>query len=167
LRIFRVLTLNIFLSLLAILLMFSLFQLDVYWPSILPGWLVPLALRLFILGGALIIWAAFTLLRHAGSSGAPGDPTHRLVAVGPYRWTRNPIYAGDVLLVFGVAFFTRSPSALVIAILLPVLLHWYVCRIEEPKTEARLGDAYREYKQNVPRWFPKLRKIDKQTKHGK
>jgi protein-S-isoprenylcysteine O-methyltransferase Ste14 len=117
----RVQTLIFFLGLLAIFIMSGAFQLDEYWPFILPGW---------------------------------------LVAVGPYRWTRNPIYTGDVLLVFGVAFFTRSPSALVIAILLLPLLHWYVCRIEEPRAKARLGDAFREYKQSVPRWFPKLRKID-------
>jgi protein-S-isoprenylcysteine O-methyltransferase Ste14 len=117
----RALPLNFFLSLLAMIIMSGAYQLDEYWPFILPGW---------------------------------------LVAVGPYRWARNPIYAGDVLLVFGVAFFTRSPSALVIAILLLPLLHWYVWKIEEPRAKARLGDAFREYKQSVPGWFPKLRKID-------
>jgi len=157
-RYLRVGVLNLFLSLLIIGIFYGLFQLDALWPSMLSVYLVQFALDLFVLGGTLILWAEYTLIRYAGSSGAPGDPTENLVVSGPYDLTRNPIYIGAILLVFGVAFYTRSPSTLVFALVLPLVAHLYVCKIEEPHTEARLGETYREYKQRVPRWFFRLRK---------
>jgi protein-S-isoprenylcysteine O-methyltransferase Ste14 len=153
-----ILTLNILLSLLAILLVLGLLELDQYWPSPLPVWLEPFAWPLFVPGSALILWAAATLVKYAGSSGAPGDPTKKLVTTGPYRWMRNPIYAGDALLVLGVAFFTRSPTLLTASVILLPLLDLVVRKVEEPRTEQRLGNAYREYQQRVPRWIPRCPK---------
>jgi protein-S-isoprenylcysteine O-methyltransferase Ste14 len=152
----RVGGLNFILSLLVLLVFYGLFQLDSLLPFELPTWLAPFAWDLFLLGGVLVLWAEYTLIRYAGSSGAPGDPTRCLVESGPYDLTRNPIYIGVILLVFGVAFFTHSPSTLVFALVLPLLASLYVRKVEEPGTEARFGEDYREYKQRIPRWFLKL-----------
>lgn len=146
---------NIFFSLLALVVMYALFQLDALWAFALPGWLVPLAWPLLLAGSGLIFWAAVTLNRQGGASGAPGDPTKYLVDGGPYRWIRNPIYAGDILLVFGLAFFNSSPSVLVAALALPIVVDLYVRKIEEPRTAERLGKPYLDYLQEVPRWFPR------------
>jgi protein-S-isoprenylcysteine O-methyltransferase Ste14 len=113
----------------------------------------------FVPSSILIFGAAVTLAKYSGTSGAPRYPTKKLVTPGPYDWLRNPIYARDVLLVFGVAFFTRSPTLLIISFLLLPILDLYVRHVEEPRTEKRLGDAYREYKQRVPRWIPRLKEM--------
>jgi protein-S-isoprenylcysteine O-methyltransferase Ste14 len=105
-------------------------------------------------GAALILWAAYTLLRHSGSTGAPGDPTRRLVTAGPYRWTRNPIYLGDGLLILGMAFFGRSPSLLLLDLVYLAGIDGYVRRVEEPAVERRFGRAYLAYRKDVPRWIP-------------
>jgi protein-S-isoprenylcysteine O-methyltransferase Ste14 len=156
---YRIIALNIFLSLLAIFSVVLLLEMDALWPALLPGWVRPIAWILFVPGSALIIWAAVTLAKHSGASGAPGDPTKKLVTTGPYRWMRNPIYAGDALLVFGVAFFTHSPTLLIVAFLLLPCMDLFVRRVEEPHTEQRFGDAYREYQQRIPRWIPKQKML--------
>jgi protein-S-isoprenylcysteine O-methyltransferase Ste14 len=157
-RVLRILALNIFLSLLAILLVARLIKVGQLWFQPLPTWLELVAWPLFMIGSILIIWASVTLAKKSGASGAPGDPNQKLVDSGPYRWLRNPIYAGDVLLVFGVAFFTRSLTLLAAACLIPFFLDRYVRRIEEPRLLQRLGEPYAEYSQRVSRWIPKRTK---------
>jgi len=154
-KILRVLALNFVLSLLVILLVAGLLWLDRLWPALLPAWAETAAIPLFVLGSAMIVWAVITLFQHSGTSGAPGDPTTLLVTSGPYRWMRNPIYAGDVILVFGVAWFTRSPTLLLATFLLLPFLDLFVRKVEEPRTAQRLGEAYTEYLRHVPRWFPR------------
>ena len=108
----------------------------------------------FVVGTFLITYAVYVLFRYSGASGVPGDPTKRIVEIGPYQWMRNPIYAGDILLLFGVSFYARSFILLMAAIISIPLFHLFVCFVEEPGTEKRLGDEYLDYKQRIPRWFP-------------
>jgi len=152
----RVLAINIFLSALAVAIAVCAMQLDRFGLPPLPGGLEIAAYPLFILGSLLIIWAAYTLLRFSGASGAPGDPTRRLVTVGPYRWIRNPIYLGDILLLFGAAFFSKSIALFLLGIFSIPVIDLYVRLVEEPRTERRFEDDYQRYKPIVPRWIPKI-----------
>jgi protein-S-isoprenylcysteine O-methyltransferase Ste14 len=79
------------------------------------------------------------------------------VSSGPYAWLRNPIYAGDTLLLIGLAFITQSPSMLVYAATFMVAIDLFVGYIEEPSTAKRLGEVYRQYLEAVPRWLPCIR----------
>ena len=153
-RIFRILLLNLVLSAFAIILVVSLLKIDRSQFSPLPAVTEMLAWPLFVVGTLIIISAAYTLSKYSGATGALGDPTRNLVVVGPYRWLRNPIYAGDILLLFGVAFFLSSFLLFFLACVSIPAFHFVVCLIEEPRTEKRLGAEYRKYKQKVPRWIP-------------
>jgi protein-S-isoprenylcysteine O-methyltransferase Ste14 len=115
-----------------------------------------LAWPLILSGTILILWAVIDLARESGSTGAPFDPTRHLVSSGPYAWLRNPIYAGDIALLYGLAFITRSPGLLLCTILFMLGIDTFVRRVEEPNTEKRLGEVYRRYKKTVPRWLPRI-----------
>jgi protein-S-isoprenylcysteine O-methyltransferase Ste14 len=104
----QVIFLNVFHSIIVIAVTSIAFWLDRFIPFQLPFGFTFLAWPLLILGGLLIFWAGFAaLVRHSGASGAPGDPTKKLVTTGPYAWLRNPIYAGDALLILGLALLMR------------------------------------------------------------
>jgi protein-S-isoprenylcysteine O-methyltransferase Ste14 len=77
--------------------------------------------------------------------------TEHLLQAGPYRLTRNPMYAGEAIVWLGWAvFYNRPPVWVGLAILcvaLPTVVRW-----EERRLLERFGDAYRAYTASVPRW---------------
>lgn len=147
---------NLILSAAAVAVASSAFLLDRLVTFRLPAWLILPGWLLLLPASALILWAVIALARESGASGAPFDPTRRLVRSGPYAWLRNPIYAGDFVLLIGLACVTRSPGMLLLAVLFILGIATYVRKVEEPRTEGRFGEAYMEYKQRVPRWIPSL-----------
>lgn len=155
----RVLALNLFLIAVVITCAALMLQLDHIWFEPLPKGFEIAAWPLFITGSLLILSAAYTLLKNSGSTGAPGDPTRTLVTDGLYGWMRNPIYAGDALLLFGLAFFTWSIMLFLAAILYLPCIDLFVRMVEEPRKEKRFGEDYIKYKQSVPRWTPRVSKL--------
>lgn len=128
----------------------------------LVGRALPAALRLPGAGAAgvglgLIVWAEASLLRTTGSTGGFGDAPPSLVAHGPYRHIRNPIYLGAFFLLVGLAGWLGSPSLLLLGMAFLPLMHVFVIRVEEPATRRRLGAAYEAYLVSVPRWLPRRR----------
>jgi protein-S-isoprenylcysteine O-methyltransferase Ste14 len=130
----------------------------------LDGWLgfqLPSGLRwagiaVLASGFVLIVWAEVTLLRIARSTGAFGDPPGTLVAQGPYRHVRNPIYIGAFGVLLGLSWWRSSPTLLVLALGFLPVIHLFVTRSEEPATRWRLGAQYDDYLRRVPRWLPRL-----------
>ena len=103
-------------------------------------------------GCGLIYWS-MDLFRRAGTSPVPMRPATALVRSGPYRWTRNPMYLGLLLLYAGVALLFDVFWALVLIPLIPPLIGWLVIRREERYLEERFGDDYHRYKEQVGRWI--------------
>lgn len=155
----RILFINILLSIGVIGNTTLTFYLDRFWPFQLPSALMIIGWPLVAVGSTLILFAAVTLARYIGSTGAPGDPTKELVTIGPYRWVRNPIYLGDGFIILGLALLMRSPSLIVTCIIYPFMIDVYVRKVEEPATESRFNEEYDKYKQQVPHWFPRLKSI--------
>jgi protein-S-isoprenylcysteine O-methyltransferase Ste14 len=85
----------------------------------------------------------------------PWDPPRRFVAVGPYRWVRNPIYIAALLVVLGEAWLFLSLPLLKYAAAMAILFHLFVIGHEEPTLHRRFGEAYAEYLRTVPRWIPR------------
>ncbi len=121
----------------------------------LPGGLRLPGLAAMTFGLALIGWAEATLLLIARSTGGFGDPPTTLVAQGPYRHVRNPIYLGAFALLLGLSMWRGSATLLAIALAFLPAMHVFLVRVEEPATRRRLGGAYDDYLKRVPRWLPR------------
>ena len=104
---------------------------------------IPLALT----GGMLALWGIATV----GWKITSGQ-RDRLVSTGPYRFTRNPQYVGDIAFLVGVGVMGNS-AFLWIANLLMVLVFVVAPMTEEPWLEEQYGDAYRELRRRVPRFL--------------
>jgi protein-S-isoprenylcysteine O-methyltransferase Ste14 len=86
---------------------------------------------------------------------APWDPTRQLVAVGPYRYVRNPMISSVAAVLAGQVLLTGS-RVLALWLLVFVLFNYaYFVFVEEPGLERRFGDPYRHYRARVPRWIPR------------
>ena len=106
-------------------------------------------------GAALYAWCVWNFA--AVGDGTPGlwDAPRRVVATGPYRWVRNPIYLAALLVVLGEAWLFMSPPLLVYAAAMAVFCHLFVTGYEERKLSRQFGDSYLEYRRTVPRWIPR------------
>lgn len=120
----------------------------VYWNTILV-----LAIVFAATGAWLRTWgAAYLGATTVHTGGMEGD---RMVANGPYRYTRNPLYLGTILNTLAVAVLMR-PEAALLTIALIVLVQYRLIGREEPYLTQQIGPTYVEYRRSVPRLLPGL-----------
>ena len=100
----------------------------------------------------LFAWAVMTM-RREGASIPTGEPTDTIVARGPYRFSRNPIYLSMVALLTGIGFWANSGWFIALAVLAVVLLNWGVILREERYLERKFGKTYLNYKIQIRRWI--------------
>jgi protein-S-isoprenylcysteine O-methyltransferase Ste14 len=117
-----------------------------------------------VLGGALaclglvLMVAAIRLFVTVGKGTlAPWNPPQRLVVRGVYRQVRNPMISGVLFVVLGEALLASSLPLLGLFALAVIVNAVYIPLSEEPGLAQRFGGEYLSYKQNVPRWVPRLR----------
>lgn len=82
--------------------------------------------------------------------------TSRLVADGPYRYVRNPLYFGNILLGVGFGLMASRIGFLILVVGMIVYSHRLILR-EEAALMASQGESYRAYSAAVPRLLPALR----------
>ncbi len=112
---------------------------------------VAIGLVLMLAGGGLAVVALRTM-REAATNPEPWKPAVRLVTGGIFAWVRNPIYVGGWLVIAGLAIALASDWMLVTLVLSLPVKHFGVVLREERYLEDKFGDAYRAYKQAVPRY---------------
>lgn len=102
--------------------------------------------------GSLLFGGALRTMKHHDKHPSHTDVPPEVITDGPYSYSRNPIYTGHSLIHAGGAILLGS--AWVLAALLPVLLYLnHVIQREEAHLEARFGEAYDQYRQEVRRWL--------------
>ncbi len=84
---------------------------------------------------------------------ATGIPK-RLIVSGPYRYVRNPMLLGMVLIVFGEALYTQSPGIFCYLAAFFLFLNLIMIPGEECRLEERFGESYLRYKSKIRRWLP-------------
>lgn len=107
------------------------------------------------IGVYLFAWCVLLFARVGRGTLAPWDPTRALVAVGPYRWVRNPMITGVALILVGEALIWGSWRLAAWAAAFTVINHVYFVLVEEPGLRRRFGQSYDEYAVAVPRWLPR------------
>ena len=125
---------------------------------LLMGWLLrAIGLMLFAAGFGLFSWCVSLFACVGRGTLAPWDPTHNLVAVGPYRYVRNPMISGVVAMLLGEALLWGSVALGLWACAFIAINHVYFILLEEPGLEQLFGESYRAYKATIPRLIPRLR----------
>lgn len=83
------------------------------------------------------------------------DPPVELVVDGPYRFCRNPVVACLLATILGLAVACSSTGILLYFLIMMLLAHHQVSRLEEQHLRKRFGQAYEDYCSRVPRWIPR------------
>jgi protein-S-isoprenylcysteine O-methyltransferase Ste14 len=130
---------------------------NVAWGTDLPFslWVLFLGFSVLILGFVIVISAIHQFSQKGKGTLAPWQPPQKLVVSGVYRYTRNPMISGVVLVLLGEVIILGSWAILFWFILFTVVNYIYFIIGEEPELEKRFGQDYIEYKKNVPRLLPR------------
>lgn len=113
-----------------------------------------------VLCGALVLAAGIALaatgvvtVRRHKTTIVPHRPVSTLVTTGPYRISRNPMYAGLALQYLGGTLLAGSWwPVIVVPLVLAIVLRLAV-RPEERYLTERFGDEYATYQRQVRRWL--------------
>lgn len=118
------------------------------------GWIigaVPLAV-----GAMILLWCVRDFYVSGKGTLAPWDPPKRLVIVGLYRFTRNPMYVGILLLLAGWSLLAASPLLAGYTVVVAIAFHLRVVLYEEPRLRGEFGEEWVDYSATVSRWMPRL-----------
>ncbi len=107
------------------------------------------------LGTAIVLWCARDFTVKGRGTPAPIDPPKELVVQGLYRYVRNPMYVGAVLILVGHFGWFQALDLLLYLAFVWLAFHLFVVLYEEPALTRKFGDAYRDYRASVPRWIPR------------
>ena len=113
------------------------------------------------LGEAVRFWAAGHLRK-----------TVELITSGPYRYTRNPLYLGRLLIFTGICVMTPLPyyaNAIVLGLGYLVFFGYYLPRkerVEPARLRETHGEPYERYFRAVPALFPARRPFDEAVSGG-
>ena len=120
--------------------------------GLLPEWMLIPGIVLMIIGAALCLICVGVFIIKGKGTPAVFDPPVEFVAIGPYKYVRNPMYIGAFTLLIGFGLFHHSIAILILCVVLFFLFHLFVVFVEEPQLERKFGEGYLEYKKNVKRW---------------
>ena len=106
----------------------------------------------FVLGLTVMSWA-WTLVRNQKTAIRPTEKPSVMIMDGPFEWSRNPMYLGMTLMLWGSAMFVGTlvmffaPIAFLLTMNAVFILH------EEEMMERAFGEEYLEYQSRVRRWL--------------
>jgi protein-S-isoprenylcysteine O-methyltransferase Ste14 len=123
------------------------------WPTDAPPWAVAAGTLALAAGLAVYVWCAWNFATVGQGTPLPLDPPRVLVARGLYRYSRNPMYVGVLLVIVGQAVWARSVPLLEYAAAVAVSFHLVVLLVEEPVLRRSFGASYEDYVSRVHRWF--------------
>ncbi len=139
---------------------------SLYWAEL--NWAVFLSGLLFAFSGELL---RINAIRYAGGSTRTREVgADSLVTGGPYSYTRNPLYVGNMMIYTGFAFASGAvfPYLPVIAFFFFGLQYTLIVSLEEQTLKSIFGNSYIEYSKKVPRIFPRFSPLiaPTQAMHG-
>jgi protein-S-isoprenylcysteine O-methyltransferase Ste14 len=103
--------------------------------------------------GLLLGIAAFIEFQKAQTTLDPHGSTKQLVTSGIYRFTRNPIYLGFLLVVVGFPLYLGLYWGIIVAPVFIFLMNHLVIQHEEAYLEKKFGETYGDYRSRVRRWL--------------
>ena len=120
----------------------------------------PVLVNLSILLGILILVIGISLvyislrkLSKMKTTFIPDGKPEKLVKDGPFRFSRNPIYLGMLLILVGVSISLQSFSSLIISIIFGLIINFTWIKHEERKLEDIFDSEWEEYSKRTRRWL--------------
>ena len=115
-----------------------------------------LAFPLWFIGGITLLWCFWDFLVKGKGTPAPIDPPKELVVTGLYKYVRNPMYVGVILILMGHFLWFQTISIIMYGFFFFMATHLFITGYEEPFLKKTFGTVYEDYTKKVPRWIPRI-----------
>ncbi|MDH3263744.1 MAG: isoprenylcysteine carboxylmethyltransferase family protein [Paracoccaceae bacterium] len=116
------------------------------------GWGGPLGTALIVGGLALLAVAVVEFRRHRTTLNPHGEAS-ALISTGIYRFSRNPIYLADALILSGLSLLWGALAGLVLVPAFMALIAARFIRPEEDRLRAAFGAAFEAWAARTRRWL--------------
>jgi len=123
------------------------------WPTVPQVHSLSIGIGLIAVSFIAPVWALVLFRREGTQVSSTSETNNQLVTGGPFRFTRNPMYLGLVVLSLGVAVATGAILMFVAPLLVFATANWVHIPFEEAKMHRQFGPAFDDYAQNVRRWL--------------
>lgn len=110
------------------------------------GWIV------LIVAIVIFVWAVLEM-RRAKTTVIPHRTADHLVTTGPFRFSRNPIYLADVLLLVAFSLFWQAPVGVLVALSFAVWISHHFIRGEEKRLRESFGAEFDAFRKRTRRWI--------------
>jgi protein-S-isoprenylcysteine O-methyltransferase Ste14 len=112
-----------------------------------------IAIFIFTAGIAILFYCIGLFVVKGKGTLSPADPTKKLVVSGLYKFSRNPMYIGVILMLMGEAIFFSSSSLWIYSAIVFIAFHLFIIFHEEPRLNRVFGTEYHQYQKTVRRWL--------------
>jgi protein-S-isoprenylcysteine O-methyltransferase Ste14 len=112
-----------------------------------------IAVFIFAAGIAILFYCIMMFAVKGKGTLSPADPTKKLVVSGLYKFSRNPMYIGVMLILIGESTFFGSTSLWIYTAMIFIAFNLFIVLHEEPRLENDFGTEYRQYLRSVRRWL--------------
>ena len=100
--------------------------------------------------GMILAWLQF---KRSDEAVCPTAKTSRIIMYGMYRYTRNPMYLGMVLILLGASFIMGTIPSMLAPVVFFLIIDKIFIPYEEDKLQSSFGDSYNEYMMATRRWL--------------
>jgi len=126
--------------------------------SLYAIWRIPINKVVALIGGSVMLGVGVVvmlagMIEFRSIHRISGLDTSEVVTTGIYQWSRNPQYFGWFLVLLGISLIGSSGLALLYTMIVIILFHFYIARIEEPYLEHIFREKYLLYKERTPRYI--------------
>lgn len=116
-------------------------------------WLYYPGVVLFAAGVIMVLACIVQFALQGAGTLSPADPTKKLVIAGLYRYSRNPMYIGVMMMLVGEAMAWGNVYLWLYAALIFLCFYLFVRYREEPRLRRDFGEEYDDYRRRVRRWL--------------
>lgn len=108
---------------------------------------------IFTIGFILMLTCIIGFAVQGRGTLSPADPTKKLVSTGLYRFSRNPMYIGVMMMLIGESIFFRLFVLAIYSLIIFTAFNIFIIYFEEPRLRKDFGDDYSKYMKAVRRWL--------------
>ncbi len=112
---------------------------------------------LLLIGSVIYGWTVWDFAVTGKGTPLPIDAPRKLVVRGLYRYVRNPMYLGVLIVILGWVWIYADVLIWLYGLAVAIIVHIFVVRYEEPHLEKIFEDEYVDYKASVGRWLPRIK----------